>query len=79
LVGAYEEYSLEEEAILDLGDGVTFAVILQKGRPVGSTGYVELRYAAVGTWVDGLLVRITNYTDIDEACAAAERLTEERG
>jgi ketosteroid isomerase-like protein len=77
--GAYEEYSLEEEAILDLGNGVTFAVILQKGRPAGSTGYVELRYAAVGTWVDGLLVRITNYTDIDEARAAAERLAGELG
>jgi nuclear transport factor 2 (NTF2) superfamily protein len=27
---AYEEYSLEEETILDLGNGVTFSVLLQK-------------------------------------------------
>jgi hypothetical protein len=76
---AYEEYSLEEEAIIGLGNGVTFAVLIQKGRPVGSVGRVELRYAAVGTWADGLLVRITNYTQIDEARAAAERLAQERG
>jgi ketosteroid isomerase-like protein len=76
---AYEEYSLDEEAILDLGNGVTFSVLLQKGRPVGSTGYVELRYMAVTTWVDGLIVRIANYTDIAQARAAAERLAEERG
>jgi hypothetical protein len=30
-------------------------------------------------WEDGLIVRVTNYTDIDEARAAAERLAEERG
>jgi len=28
---------------------------------------------------DGKIARITNYTDIDEARAAAERLAEERG
>ena len=36
-------------------------------------------FAAVGIWVDGKNVRTTNYTDIDEARAAAERLAEERG
>jgi hypothetical protein len=32
-------------------------------------------------WVDGLIVRVTNYdyADIDKARAAAERLAEERG
>jgi hypothetical protein len=76
--GATKEYSLDEETILDLGNGVTFAVLLQKGRPVGSTGVVELRYIQVTTWVDGLIVCITPYTDIDQARAAAERLAEER-
>jgi hypothetical protein len=33
----------------------------------------------VGVWVDGLIERTTNYTDIDEARADAERLAEERG
>ncbi len=36
-------------------------------------------YAAVSVWADGLAMRVTNHTDIDEARAAAERLAEERG
>jgi hypothetical protein len=38
-----------------------------------------MRHAAVGVWVDGLAIRITNYLDIDEARAAAERVADERG
>jgi hypothetical protein len=53
-------------------------VIVQKGRVAGSSGSVQLRYGAVTEWVDGLIVRNTTYTDIDEARAAAERLAEER-
>jgi hypothetical protein len=51
----------------------------QTGRPARSSGDVRLRYAAVATWVDGVAVRITNYGDIDEARAAAERLGVSRG
>src|SRR5207248_4133934 len=47
-------------------------------RLVGGSGEVRLRYAAVGVWADGLVVRVTNYTDVDEARAAAERLAESR-
>jgi hypothetical protein len=35
--------------------------------------------AAVSEWQDGTVKRITNYSDIDEARAAAERLAQERG
>ena len=77
--GPYEEYEVEAEEILDLGNGVGFRVLIQKGRPVGSSGEVELRYAAVGVWEDGKIARITNYGDIDEGRAAAERLARERG
>jgi hypothetical protein len=52
---------------------------LQSGRPVGSDGRVQWRYAGLTTWVDGVAVRTTNYTDIDEARVAAERLARERG
>jgi ketosteroid isomerase-like protein len=76
---AYEELASEPEEILDLGNGVAFSVVLQNARLTGSAGQVQLRYAAVGVWVDGLIVRTTYYTDIDEARAAAERLAEERG
>jgi ketosteroid isomerase-like protein len=78
-IEAYEEYRVEPEEILDLGNGVTFSVIVQQGRPVGSTAHVHMRFSAVTTWVDGLIERNTNYTDIDEARAAAERLAGERG
>src|SRR5438874_2093638 len=78
-LGAYEEFEFELEQILDLGNGVVFAVVRQNARPVGSTGYVQMHHANVGLWVEGLLVRITHYNDIDEARAAAERLAESRG
>ena len=77
--GPYEEYEFEAEETRDLGNGVGFRVLIMKGRPVGSSGEVELRYAAVGVWEDGKIVRMTNYNDIDEARAAGERLAEERG
>jgi ketosteroid isomerase-like protein len=75
----YDEMTREIEAIRDLGNGVTFAVIVQTGRFHRSTGTVQLRYGSVMDWSDGLIVRNTTYPDIDEARAAAERLAEERG
>jgi hypothetical protein len=54
-------------------------VFLQNARPAGSNGHVRLRYAAVSVWREGVIVRTTNYSDIDEARAAAERLAETRG
>jgi hypothetical protein len=38
---------------------------------------VQLRYS-VGVWEDSKLVRMTNYSDVDEGRAAAEPLAEER-
>jgi ketosteroid isomerase-like protein len=72
----YFEQALEE--VHDLGNGVTFGLFLMRGQLAGSSGFVELRYAGVSTWMDGLIQRVTTYTDIDEARAAAERLAEER-
>ena len=76
---SYEQYELEAEEILDLGNGVGLRILIKKGRPVGSSGEVQLRYAAVGVWEDGKIVRMTNYNDIDEALVTAERLAQERG
>ena len=75
----YEELWVELEEPLDLGNGVTFGVVVTKGRPVGSSGYVRHKNAVVTVWVGGLVERVTNYFDIDEARADAERLAEERG
>jgi hypothetical protein len=44
----------------------------------GSSREIEARYAAVNVWVDGLIESVTNYADIDQARAAAERLAHER-
>jgi ketosteroid isomerase-like protein len=76
---AYEDHETEAEEIQDLGNGVAFAVFVQRGRPVGSTGWVEFRDARVMIWADGLIERTTTFLDIDEARAAAERLARERG
>ena len=75
----YEELWVELEEPLDLGNGVTFGVFVTKARPVGSSGYVRHKNAVVTVWVGGLVERVTNYFDIDEARADAERLAEERG
>jgi ketosteroid isomerase-like protein len=77
-LASYEELWVEEEEVLDLGNGVAFNVLRQRGRPIGSSGYVQMRYAAVGVWREGLIERVTSYRDIDEARAAAERLAESR-
>jgi uncharacterized protein (TIGR02246 family) len=78
-LGAYDEFEMDLEEIRLLGHGVTFVAWVQRGRPVGSTRWVQIRRASVGTWVDGLIQRSTNSTDIDEARAAAERLAQELG
>src|SRR5256885_13005130 len=44
--GDYDLPGAEAEEILDLGNGVTFTVLVLKGRPVGSGGEGLPRYAA---------------------------------
>jgi ketosteroid isomerase-like protein len=78
-LSAFEEFEFEPEQILGLGNGVVFAVARQNARSVGSTGYVQMRQGNVGIWVEGLVVRLTHYNDINEARPAAERLAESRG
>lgn len=75
----YEEFEIGPEEILDLGNGVTFVVLVQRGRPVGSSGEVRHLNASVATWMDGTIVRVTFYSDIGEGRAAAERLAEVMG
>jgi ketosteroid isomerase-like protein len=75
---SYEELRFAQEEASDLGNGVGFSVVTQKARLVGSSGEVRLRSGVVTEWVDGLIVRVTLYTDIDKARAAAERLAESR-
>ena len=78
-IGTYDEFELEAETILDLGNGIVLFAARQSGRPAGSIRRVELRYAGFTVWSDGVAARVANYGDIDVARAAAERLAEERG
>jgi hypothetical protein len=50
--------------------------LFQRGRSSRGAGRVQFRHASVSTWVNGLIERVTLYTDIDEA--AAERLAKAR-
>ena len=78
-LSSYDEFEFAPEEILDFGKGVVLAVIHQSARPVGSTGQVQIRYAQLVVWREGLIVRTAYYNDIDEGRAAAERLADERG
>jgi ketosteroid isomerase-like protein len=78
-LGSYEDYEEVEEEFRDFGNGVGFRVTLVKGRPLGSTGFVQMRQAMIALVESGVIARITVYLDIDEARAAAERLAQERG
>jgi ketosteroid isomerase-like protein len=79
LLAPYDDYEIVLEEFRDLGNGVAFSVQLARGRPTGSSMFLEQRAAWVTLWTDGLIERSSVYTDIDEARAAAERLAEERG
>jgi ketosteroid isomerase-like protein len=79
-LAGYDELEYSWEEMVDLGDGVVFAIVLRSARPVGTTGYVSNREGWVSVLDNGLCVRLVVYprTEIDEARAAAERLTKER-
>ncbi|MEA2449266.1 MAG: SnoaL-like domain [Thermoleophilaceae bacterium] len=78
--GSFAELRMEGEEFVVLDDGLVLAVVNQEGRPVGVDGQVHQREGWAIWWsADGLLVRLTTRTDIDEARAAAERLAGERG
>ena len=78
--GSYLDLSMQTETMLDIGNGIVFTVNDQRARLADSTGgSVRLRDAWVCDFLDGLIVRVTVYPDIDEARAAAERLAESRG
>ena len=68
-----------DQELLDLGKGVSFSVAVQKGRLVGSSGFVQTRLASVVLRDGDLIVRIVSFLDINQPRAAAERLAEERG
>src|SRR5438876_11673848 len=75
--GTWEEHVIEVEESVDLGHGVVFSQVWEDGRVFGSDGHVEQRRGWVMVWDNARIVRATDYLDIDEAGAAAERLAQE--
>jgi hypothetical protein len=74
----YEEVKIEADELCDLGHGVGFAGFRQHARLPGTTAWVQEAFPLVSIWADGLIQRLTSYTDIEQARAAAERLAQER-
>jgi len=66
-IGVYEEFEIEIKQVLDIGGGVILSVHYLRGRPRGSTGQIDQRYATINEWADGRMARVTSYNDIDEA------------
>lgn len=75
----WEDHHHFAEEIVDLGNGVGYAVVREDGRMKGSGGRVQARNAWVSVWVEGRIVRTAMFSDIDKGRAAAERLAEQRG
>jgi ketosteroid isomerase-like protein len=75
---AFEELQVILDDVADFGNGVIFVASRHAGRLVGGASLVEGR-AFVYEFTDGRVVRASDYSDIDEARAAAERLAESRG
>jgi hypothetical protein len=80
-LASFDELTYSAEEIVDFGNGVTFAIVTQSARPIGTTASVHAREAFVVVAAPGLYVHTIVYgpTEIDEARAAAERLAQERG
>jgi ketosteroid isomerase-like protein len=72
-LASFEDFEMEPEELVDLGNGVGFGVVSQRGRPLGSESYVGFRYAQVVVTRDGVVAHLTTYADIDQARAAAEQ------
>ena len=77
----YAKYEIKVHEIVNLGNGVVFAITRQNGLLADSTSGGVLRevWAYPFLWIDGMLARLTTYADVDEGRAVAERLAEERG
>jgi uncharacterized protein (TIGR02246 family) len=73
--GSYEELEYRLEEVRDLGNQVVFTVVVQSGRPAGSTGHVRQREGWVFVWVQASVARLT-VLEVDDGRAAAERLAE---
>jgi ketosteroid isomerase-like protein len=73
----FEDFAINVETVVDLGNGIVYSIYRAEGRPLGSTGIVAERTAMIYEWVDGRITRLITRQDLDEARALAERLAQE--
>lgn len=78
-LSAFDDLRVDLLELSEIGSGVIFLIVQQRGRPYGSRGEVSVRYAHVNAWNAGTIIRTTVYLDIDEGRVVAERLADERG
>src|SRR5438309_7853359 len=64
--GVFEDLNFEIREILDLDNGVVFAVVHQDARPIGSAAHVEAQEGWVVVWEADLIVRRAAFVDPDE-------------
>jgi ketosteroid isomerase-like protein len=78
-IGAFADFEMKVDEMVDLGNGVVFAVARQTALSAGSNAPLRLRHAAVAVWEHGIAVSITNYPDVEHARAVADELARSRG
>jgi ketosteroid isomerase-like protein len=77
-IGSFERFGMTAEEVVDLGNGVVFAVATQVALPAGSHSPLRIHHAAVSVWEDGVISEVVNYPDIEAARAIAEGLAASR-
>ncbi len=74
----WEELEHRPEEVVDEGNRIVLAVIVQTGRPVGSASRAQQREAWVFEWEGRLIARLSFFVNVDKGRAVAERLAHER-
>jgi len=67
----FEEYRLDVERVVDLGDGRALALLYQRGRIQGSGAQVEQATAYIAEFRDGLAARVDVFFSWEAALEAA--------
>src|SRR5664279_3164279 len=60
-IGAFDEFSVEIEELIDLGNDVIVAIATQSARSSRMQGYMRLHQASVFVWRDGLAAHVVHY------------------
>jgi len=76
--GTFEDFMIDVESVVDLGNGVVYAVYREQGRIAGGNALLVQHGALVYEWANGMITRVMARADTDEARAAAQRLAESR-